>query len=60
MSDEEETFAKRQQKNIHYGSLEAEMENRMKHIRAIENEHNTSISNSNTQISEYFNIESEM
>lgn len=62
MSDDEEIHYVKKQKTIHYGSLEATMEDRLKQIRN-ETESTPVEKNSSSsaaQIPEYFDIDLEM
>lgn len=61
MSDEDEIVYVKKQKTIHYGSLEQEMENRLR--SEVENSQpvvSSSSSNATSKIPEYFDIDEEM
>lgn len=64
MSDDDEIVYVKKQKTIHYGTLEATMEDRMKQIRSEAENANTPVinssSNSAAQVPEYFDIDLEM
>lgn len=60
MSDDEEIVYVKKQKTIHYGSLEATMEDRMKQIRSEAESSPAVNSTSAAQIPEYFDIDLEM
>lgn len=58
--DENEHVYVKRQKTIHYGSLEAEMELRMKQIRKEAENAATETGTSSTKVQEYFDIDLEM
>lgn len=60
MSDDEEIVYVKKQKTIHYGSLEATMEDRMKQIRSETESSSPAVNSSSAQIPEYFDIDLEM
>ena len=59
MSDDEEIVYVKKQKTIHYGSLEATMEERMNQSR-MEVENSGPTASSNSIIPEYFDIDAEV